>query len=276
LRVRAVCDPSLGRAEREASRLGCAVAGGVTELLERSDIDAVLLLDPGWLGLWPLEQACQAGKHVLCAALPLGEAERIASLCRQVPESGPRVVMPLAPRLWRLVREVWFLLERRLGPVRLLRLHWSVADQHSLGSALEAPLLLPLLMACGELFEAELEMVQVAGLPGSSGHGCLVLGFSEGKMAELSIWRGPAMRSTGRIEFVAERGSGVAELPNEVRWHDTEGNHQRRLPARPAEAEVLEGFVQGVRGRLDAGPTLPEVQRALAWLGRARGKESTE
>src|SRR5437868_4711800 len=63
--VVAVCDPLAGRAERAAKRLGCAAAGP-TELLERPDIDALLLVDAPWYGLWPVQLACRLGKPALC------------------------------------------------------------------------------------------------------------------------------------------------------------------------------------------------------------------
>jgi predicted dehydrogenase len=269
VRVRAVCDSSVAHAERQAAELGCQAAGGVMELVERADIDAVLVLDPGWQGLWPVEQAVRAGKHVLCASLSPHEVERIEPLCRRPQEDGPRVVMAAAPRLWRLVVQVWFLLERRLGPVRLVRLHWTGSNQGH-RPALEAPILVPLLLACRELFEVDPEVVRAVGLPGTPGQGTVLLGFPDGRAAEVSVWRGPAMRTSCRLEFIAEGGGGVAELPADLRWQDAEGRHHRRLPAGLPEAEVLERFAGGILGKTDPGPTLADVEAALGWLRRAR------
>src|SRR4051812_17620057 len=87
--VRAVCDACAARAEGEARLLGCAAAGGVRDLLDRDDVDGVLVLDTGWQGAWPLEQAVRAGKPVLCAVTPGDEAVRLGG--------EGRVQMALAP-----------------------------------------------------------------------------------------------------------------------------------------------------------------------------------
>src|SRR5262245_37514254 len=75
--VVAVCDPHPGRAEQAARSVGCPAADGPTDLLERDEVQAALLLDPPWYGLWPVEQACRVGKPVFCAA-PLGGDDAFA------------------------------------------------------------------------------------------------------------------------------------------------------------------------------------------------------
>src|SRR5438067_8986693 len=59
--IEIVCDQVLGRAERVARELGCAAAAGPAELLESGRVDALLLADLQWFGLWPVELACRAG-----------------------------------------------------------------------------------------------------------------------------------------------------------------------------------------------------------------------
>src|SRR5262245_48590258 len=66
VRVRAVWDDIAARAEREAEALGCRAVGGVMQMLERDDIDAVLLPGGSWSNLWGLQRACEFGKPVLC------------------------------------------------------------------------------------------------------------------------------------------------------------------------------------------------------------------
>src|SRR6516225_7727928 len=64
--VTAVCDQVQDRAARVARRLGCAAAGGPTDLLDRNGIDALLQLDAQWYGLWAATRAGAAGKPVFC------------------------------------------------------------------------------------------------------------------------------------------------------------------------------------------------------------------
>src|SRR5262249_56295125 len=65
--VRAVCDPIVYRAALEARQVGAEVFAGPTEMLERAAVEALLLLDTPWYGLWPLELACRFGRPVFCA-----------------------------------------------------------------------------------------------------------------------------------------------------------------------------------------------------------------
>src|SRR6516164_278216 len=64
--VVAVCDQIAQVAAAEAARLRCPAAAGPSELIERDDVGAVLLLDVGWQRLWPVERAASAGKPVFC------------------------------------------------------------------------------------------------------------------------------------------------------------------------------------------------------------------
>src|SRR5690348_9147204 len=56
-RVTAVYDQVYRRAEIEAAQLGCSPCVGLSELIERSDVDAVYLLSPQWFGLHPAHLA---------------------------------------------------------------------------------------------------------------------------------------------------------------------------------------------------------------------------
>src|SRR5262249_33120730 len=67
VQIHAVCDPIGQRTEAVARQLHCTAAGGPIDLLDRNDVEAVLLLDRPWYGLWPLERACRRGKPVFCA-----------------------------------------------------------------------------------------------------------------------------------------------------------------------------------------------------------------
>src|SRR5689334_4926933 len=62
----AVCDQIAQQATAEAARLRRPAAAGPSELIERDDVEAVLLLDLGWQRLWPVERAAAAGKPVFC------------------------------------------------------------------------------------------------------------------------------------------------------------------------------------------------------------------
>ena len=128
LTVRAVCDQRPVRAERAAREVGCAAAAGPTDLLDRDDVEAVLLLNAQWFGLWPIEQAARVGKPVFCA-VPLATDEAHADdVARRVREAGLPVMAAPAPALSPAVTRLRDLLASRLGVPRLVRCDWCGRD----------------------------------------------------------------------------------------------------------------------------------------------------
>src|SRR5262249_62246468 len=95
--IKWVCDAAPARAARAAAALGCAAAAGPGDLVGRPDVDAELLLDRPWFGLWPLGPACRAGKAVLCLPSLAGDDAYAESLREAVCSSPPPVGMALPP-----------------------------------------------------------------------------------------------------------------------------------------------------------------------------------
>src|SRR5262249_17480970 len=96
-------------------------------------VEAVLLLDPQWYRLWPVESACRQGKPVFCAAdLDLDDAHADA-LYQQVQAARLPVLMAMTPRLAPALARLRELLDTRLGPARLV-LCESVAAPPALGT----------------------------------------------------------------------------------------------------------------------------------------------
>ncbi len=261
--VRAVCDQVARRAEVEAKGLGCAAAGGPGELVERADVDAVLLLGRQWFGLWPLERACDAGKPVFCAA-PADENGRADAVAAQVRERGLPVLMAhpftCSPALGRLEA----LLGERLGSARLVRAELALPAKAS-ADLLRAPALLPLLARCAALLGTAVAGVRVVAAEGV----CTLVLEGEGRAAQVSLWVGPAVGPACRVEVVAEKGTAVAQLPRVVRWRDAEGQHAKRLPCRPAEEVLLEGFADALREGRAPRPGVEDVGQALPLLRAA-------
>jgi hypothetical protein len=274
--VRVVSDPSLRRAEQEAQQLGCAAAGGVLDLVDHADVQAVLLLDPGWQGLWPLEQVCRAGKPILCAAPVELDPERVLALEKVVPAPprGPLVRFVLSAPLERMVAALGELLHRSLGAAQLIRIGWTAPEAPGGRPVLEAAGVLALLQACAVLFQEQSTtrpapaFLNAATIPEQPGFAGLVLGFSEEQVAQLTLWRTDVLTPACHIDLVAEHGTAQAELPGEVRWVDADGVQTRRLPAGLAEVETLRSFLTALESRHPAGPGLAEVRELLGWLRR--------
>ena len=85
--VVAVCDVHRGRAERFAQRVGCqVVVQDYRQLLDRSDIDGVMVATPDHWHALPSIHACQAGKHVYVEkpmTLTIAEGRRMVEAARK-------------------------------------------------------------------------------------------------------------------------------------------------------------------------------------------------
>jgi predicted dehydrogenase len=260
--VRVVCDEIQQRALHEARRLRCPAAVGPAELLETDDLDAVLLTEPQWFGLWPLELACRAGKPVFCA-VPLEHDEAHADALRAlVEQSNLPVLMGLLPHLAPATRRLRQLLAERLGPVRAL-----VVEAGPGAADNGLPVASDLLDWCTTLIGAEPVSVLAAGTAASGLTG-LFLEFRDGQAAQFATAAGmPRVR----LRVIAERGWATLVLPDRIRWSDTDGEHTQVCRGQPTpEATLLDYFQEAVRGRQPLSPSLEEAYRALSWWRAAR------
>jgi predicted dehydrogenase len=267
--VTAVCDARPRRAERQAQQLGCAVAAGPVELLDRDDVEALLLLAAPWYGLWPLECACRVGKPVFCAASPAHDGNHVDEQRRQVEEARLPVLMALPGVESPAILHLRELLAGSLGPAQLVRADRVLpVSVTATGSATDAAFL-PMLRCCADLFGTapiHCRMTAVAG----TGLTTLTAEFCAGRAAQLTVWRGAQVKPSWQIEVVAEKGTAAAELPGRLRWRDAAGGHVLHVPGRRPEQSLLERFVQGLREGTPLHPGIAEAHEAWTWLQQAR------
>ena len=269
-RVRLVCDQVEHLARREARRLGCGAALGPTELVESGDVEAVLLLDAQWFGLWPVEAACRAGKPVYCCGDLLPGEPDPDGLARQARESGVPVLVGLAPRHAAVTAALGRLLADRLGPARGVACDFLVAPGDA-GPRRPAGLPVPpsLLDWCATILGAE----PVAVLAGGTDDGAfasLLLEFPDDRRAQLTGWRSAEAWHAPRLRVLAERGWAAAELPGRLRWADADGRHVSAPRGRPPpEQELLGRFFHAACEGQTPEPSLADACRLLGWLGAA-------
>lgn len=263
--VRAVCDQIAHRAESEAQQLECSAAAGPVDLLERPDVDAVLLLDAQWYGLWPLEHACRVGKPILCAASPASDDAHADALRRCIQDSNLPVLMALAPLLTPAIRHLRELLTHRLGQARLVRVDWSVAPLDPGRDLLGTTALLPLMASCAWLLNDTPRSVWSIDGEGAS-FLTLFLRFGCDRLAQVNLWTAAVGRTLPRFDVVAESGTATAELPRQLRWRDADGQHAQRLPPRSAEQSSLERFIVALRAGQPLWPSYEDAYQALTWV----------
>jgi predicted dehydrogenase len=260
LAVRALCDLVAHRAEAEARRLGCAAAAGPVDLIDRHDVDAVLLLDAQWYGLWPLERACRVGKPFFCGTSLARDDSHADALRSQVRAAGLPVLMVLPAAVAPATQRLRELLAGPLGPARLVRAHRRAPGTGV--SPLHSPALLPLLHACADLLGDRPASVWAGA---GEGFATLFLEFGAGRSAQLTLWTAPVPGTACRLEAVAEKGTGVAVLPRWVGWRDAAGRHRQHLGRGAPEQALLERFVQALRTGQPPRPSFDDAYQALAW-----------
>jgi predicted dehydrogenase len=268
LRVAAVHDDSPGRAQREARELGGEAVGGVVELVERPDVEAVLVAAPGWHGLWPAERAAAAGKPVLCAVSP-AEDEGHADAARALVGDAP-VHVALWPALTLVRESLAERCEESLGRPLLVQASWLRRGEEGLEDALSSPAALALVRACADLFGSDPVSVAAQEAAGREGFASLVLEFEQGLVAQLTLWGGPAARGGCGLRVEAEGGSAWAELPRRLGWQDADGRHSHELPSGLAEVLVVDRFLDAAREGAAPACGLAEACAALDWLRAAR------
>ncbi len=269
LTVRAVCDQRPARAERAAREFRCAAAAGPTDLLDRDDVEAILMLDAQWFGLWPIEQAVRVGKPVFCA-VPLSRDDAHADeVVRRMRAARLPVMAAMAPALCPAVTRLRDLLATRLGAPRLVRCDWCGRNA-ARSSNLPGALILPSLMhACAGLIGGEPAAVwATASL--AVRLVSVLLEFDGGKAAQLNLWTGSGVRPACRFQAVTETGAATAVWPRTLRWRDGGDSHTVRAPRRFTPRLLLERFLDALAARTPPAPDLEEAYRALLWARAAR------
>jgi predicted dehydrogenase len=275
--VRAVWDQVERRAAWEARRLRCAAAAGPTALLQSPDVDVLLLLDPQWFRLWPLEVACRLGKPVFCAASLKDDAAHADALRGQVQDSRLPVMMALAPRVAPATARLRELLATELGPARVLVCHEVIPHPPPLSPGENGeragPGIASVDWCLSLLGDPPVRVVAAAEV--APGFASLVLGFAGDRVAQVTRWRAPQASPVLRLHVAAERGSATVVLPGRVWWSGAQGQHLQVLrEPRSLARLLLERFHQAATQGQAPEPDFHDAYRALGWLRAAAGSRA--
>jgi predicted dehydrogenase len=265
-RIAALCDQIEHQAAREARHLDCLSTAGPTELLEIDEVEAVLLLDPQWYRLWPLEAACRVGKPVFCCGrldLDAAHADRLYEL---VQAAGLPVMLEMPARAAAVLGRLRELLATQLGACQVLLCEASEPAGPAGQAAPRFGSVAALLDCASVLLPGEPISALAIGAE-SAAYSGLVLEFDQGRFLQVGRWRGATPRAGLRLQAIAERGIATAHLPNRLHWTDAAGSHTHVLPAdRPVGQVLLERFFQVVRAGQPPEPSWQEAYRLLRWM----------
>ena len=257
--IAAVCDAVHARAEAEAKTIGSRAAG-LGAVFERKDIDAILLADRQWFGLWPIERACASTKPVFCAVPIESDPCQLNRITRLVDESALPVMVEMTPRFAPQTARVQQLLARELGPPRLVRC--DTVRPESACDGLDDSLV-PLVDWCVAIFGAE----PIGASAGSLGATQIwTLDFADGKHVEIVRRFAPGVRCT-RFEVFAERGRILIESPGLIAWTTQSGQHVQLSRKKTAVGRtLLERFHHMVVTAAPPEPSLHDAHRLAQWL----------
>jgi myo-inositol 2-dehydrogenase/D-chiro-inositol 1-dehydrogenase len=259
--VAAVCDQVPQMASGEAARLRCAAAAGPSELVERDDVAAVLLLDLGWQRLWPVERAARGGKAVFCMPPLDHDADNADALARAVNAAGVPVMMAAPAGFTPAALWLAEFQRKHLGPTRLLVGDWIGRRAGAPNSATLAWLLYLLGAAPAAVTGTGCEAAGLASL---------TLESAGGRALHLTCLHDAGTGPRLRLRLVGERGQALLESPRRLSWADADGAHVLTLSrGRPAEESMLRNFHGAVTGGQAPWPNLAEAHRAYACLRAA-------
>jgi predicted dehydrogenase len=287
--VRAVCDPVRHRAEQAAAEFHAEAVDGYHVLVQREDVDAVLVLSPQWFRALPILAACESGKAIYCAVgldLDAGEAE---SIRRRVEEAGIAFMAEFPKRQAPATIRLKELIATQLGEPRLLFCHQRCVPETSPASAAVAGVPSPtfrhaigqvdwchyvvdrqptfvngLLHRCGDDAVEDYRMLSVDfsshDKPGTGA----IAQISSGRYVPPKWQEAISYHPLAELQVSCERGIAFVDLPSTLVWFDEAGRHQESLESeRPVGERLLTQFYRSVTSLVRRSRDLEDACLAL-------------
>jgi predicted dehydrogenase len=285
--VRAICDPVRHRAEQAATEFDAEAVDGYHVLVQREDIDAVLVLSPQWFRALPILAACESRKAIYCAVGLDLDAEEAESIKRRVEDSGVAFMAEFPRRHAPATIRLKELLATQLGAPRLLFCHRRSVSDTSGGAAagLPPPTFRHII---GQVdwchYVADSEPTYVAGLvhktdeAAEEDYRMLSIDFSPrgkpgtGSVAQISsgnyiplAWREAiSYHPLAELQVSCARGIAFVDLPATLVWFDEAGRHQESLESeRPIGERLLTQFYRSVTSLVRRSRDLEDACLAL-------------
>lgn len=286
--VRGICCDVAQRAAQAARDFNATPMDGYQVMAASPEIDALLMLAPGWYGALPILAACDAGKAVYCAAALELASERIRDIKRRIEEAGIAFMAELPRRHTPATLRLKELLATRLGEPRLLFCHLREAARASEARSPDSPVvtaatrdLIELVDWCRYVVGSEptsvlgvrhaeeervgdYEMMSLdfsnADSPGTGAMAQISCGkYMPEKWAEAISFRPPA-----GLQVVCERGVAFVDLPSTLIWFDDAGRHMESLDSeRPVGEQLLSQFHRAVTSLVRKSADLEDAYRAV-------------
>jgi predicted dehydrogenase len=263
--VVAVADQVQQQAAREAKQLQCTEARGVLELIRHPEVHAVLLADPQWFGLWPVQVAAQHQKPVFCG-IPLSavgdRAEVIGSWKSSI---GATVMVDLPLQRLPMLAGLKEVCATYLGQVKwLLATLTEPLSKRRISNGANELVGAEYLDFCLQAIGGVPTRILTTGLPDQSLINVLIE-CDNGRAAQLTRCLAAGRRSC-QLAVVGENGAAVAELPGRLRWRTLQGSWSRAFSGGTGTCRsLLRDFHRAVTAQEPLSPDLHDAYRAWKW-----------
>lgn len=275
LKVRAVHDPVFSRAQAIAAELQAEPVAGLTALIQRPDIHALLLLDNPWYGEVPLQRICQTLKPAFIAGTLGTDLPALRQLHQQAEAEGLTIMAEFSRRHTPATSRLQELIATRLGRARRIEIEAvapSPEDRQSFpGQLTGTDFLLGLLDWCRYVARRPPQSV----FAHRQDEGCHVrvrfrqsTPAAEPATAEVRIRSRMAESDQDqpsiRQEVRCEHGQATLKGPLEIAWTNGTGTVAETLLSERSEVEVmLDQFCRRVVGGLVPVADIADVCHGL-------------
>jgi predicted dehydrogenase len=281
LRVRCACAPVITHAEQVSAELGCDVSPGLMALIERDDVQALLVLDAAWYLGVPAQFACRAGKPAYLAGrfdprLPVAD-----HLLLQAAETGVTLMPDFGHRYTPATSRLRELIATRLGRPRTIVADVAAPDRQVpvnreiLAAALDwcanltgtTPALVRAEISGAGTARAaadRLELhVEFRRRSGGGGTVAARIRLSVSASEPVPSGDGEAHALNLRAGVECEYGAARIEGPRQITWESAGEKSTEALTSDRSDVEVmLDHFSRRVVGGLIPVPTLEDLCRA--------------
>jgi predicted dehydrogenase len=284
--IRAVCCDVAQRAEQISREFHAVVVDGYRSLSAREDVDAVLMLAPGWYGALPILAACDTGKAVYCAAALDLDVGRLHEVKCRIEESGVAFMAELPKRHAPATLRLKELIATRLGQPKMLFCHrrqpvtkHGRADEQLKDGTRD---FIELVDWCRYVVGSDPS--SVFGVThrdrdsSESDYRMMSLDFSVadspgvGPLAHISCgeympatWHEAiGFRPPAALQVACEKGIAFIDLPATLIWFDEAGRHMESLESeRPVGEQMLTQFHRAVTSLVRKSSDFEDAYRAV-------------
>jgi predicted dehydrogenase len=293
--VRAVFSPVAKLAENSASEFQADAVDGYRALVNRCDIDAVMVLKRTWLGWLPMLAAAEAGKAIYWAGDLDFDPETDGYVRDAIEKSGVAFMVEFPRRFAPATLRLKELIATRLGAPQLIFCHRRLQIDASPNKEYTPPVdplrrdLIELVDWCRYVVNREPSHVTgtSAVCSADTGYRVMSLQFPASEQqpavtAQISCgnyirptWHEAAsFRPPSAMQICCERGVAFIDLPSTLVWFDEAGRHMESLETElPVGEQLLTQFYRSVTSLIRNVSELNDAYRAAEIMAAAKKSE---